>query len=91
MGSLFATMLVCMSDRGPDSAGFAVYGNEPPAGYVKVTVRHSGETYDWQALSGQLGQRFSCEPRLQVNANYAVTAVRAAPGELRRAESRSNR
>ena len=53
MGSLFATMLVCMSDRGRDSAGFAVYGNEPPAGFVKVTVRHSGDGYDWQALSAR--------------------------------------
>ena len=85
MGSLFATMLVCMSDRGRDSAGFAVYGNEPPAGFVKVTVRHSGDGYDWQALSAQLGRRFACEARLQVHANYAVIAVRAAAAELRRA------
>ena len=85
MGSLFATMLVCMSDRGRDSAGFAVYGNEPSEGFVKVTVRHSGDGYDWQALSGRLGRRFSCEARLQVNANYAVIAVRAEAAELRRA------
>jgi amidophosphoribosyltransferase len=85
IGDLFATMLVCMSDRGPDSAGFAVYGDEPPDGYVKVTLRHSGDTYDWQALSGRLGRRFACEARLKVNANYAVIAVRAAAGELRRA------
>ena len=85
IGDLFATMLVCMSDRGPDSAGFAVYGNEPPEGYVKVTLRHSGDSYDWQALSERLGRRFACEARLQVNANYAVVAVRAAAGELRRA------
>ena len=85
MGGLFATMLVCMTDRGPDSAGFAVYGNEPPEGWLKVTVRHSGGGYDWDALSGRLGRRFSCEARLQVNANYAVIAVRAAAAELRRA------
>ena len=85
MGGLFATMLVCMTDRGPDSAGFAVYGNEPPEGWLKVTVRHSGGGYDWDALSGRLGRRFSCQARLQVNANYAVIAVRAAAAELRRA------
>ena len=85
IGGLFATMLVGMSDRGPDSAGFALYGNEPPAGYLKVTLRHSGGSYDWPALSGQLGRRFACEARLQVNANYAVIAAHATAGELRRA------
>ena len=85
MGGLFATMLVCMTDRGPDSAGFAVYGNEAPEGWLKVTVRHSGDGYDWHALSGRLGRRFSCEARLQVNANYAVIAVRAEAAALRRA------
>ena len=28
IGELFSSMLICMSDRGPDSAGFALYGNE---------------------------------------------------------------
>ena len=37
LGELTAAMLVTMSDRGPDSAGFAVYGAAP--GGVKVTVR----------------------------------------------------
>ena len=82
MGAMFATMLVCMSDRGPDSAGFAVYGNEPPEGFIKVTLRHDGGGYDWQALAAKLGLRCACEARLQVNANYAVIAVRAEAGEL---------
>ena len=82
MGAMFATMLVCMSDRGPDSAGFAVYGNEPPEGFIKVTLRHDGGGYDWQALAAKLGLRCACEARLQVTANYAVIAVRAEAGEL---------
>jgi glutamate synthase domain-containing protein 1 len=77
IGELFASMLVCMTDRGPDSAGFALYGNEPPAGYIKVTLRHDGDECDWQALAEGLGERFSCEAKLQVNANYAVIAARA--------------
>ena len=28
IGELFASMLVCMTGRGPDSAGFAIYKNE---------------------------------------------------------------
>ena len=38
LGSLTAQMLAVMSERGPDSAGFAVYG-AGSAGTVKLTVR----------------------------------------------------
>jgi methylamine---glutamate N-methyltransferase subunit A len=38
LGALLAGMLGTMCDRGPDSAGFAVYGPETP-GSFKVTVR----------------------------------------------------
>ena len=32
LGALFAEVLIGMSERGPDSAGLVLYGNEPPAG-----------------------------------------------------------
>lgn len=38
LGALLAGMLATMCDRGPDSAGFAVYGDATP-GAVKLTVR----------------------------------------------------
>jgi glutamate synthase domain-containing protein 1 len=38
LGSLLAGMLATMCDRGPDSAGFAVYGAQMP-GCLKVTLR----------------------------------------------------
>jgi glutamate synthase domain-containing protein 1 len=38
LGSLLAGMLATMCDRGPDSAGFAVYGAQAP-GCLKVTLR----------------------------------------------------
>ncbi len=85
IGKLFAEMLICMTDRGPDSAGFALYGNDPPAGFIKVTLRHDGDEYDWSALTVALGERFDCEASLRVNANYAVIAVCADAEILSRA------
>ena len=38
LGSLLSGMLGTMCERGPDSAGFAVYGRETP-GQVKLTLR----------------------------------------------------
>ena len=38
LGSLTEAMLATLSDRGPDSAGFAVYG-EGRSGETKITLR----------------------------------------------------
>ncbi len=52
LGRLLGEMLVVMTDRGPDSAGFAVYG-EGIAGRIKLTLR--GERLDevTAALAGK--------------------------------------
>jgi glutamate synthase domain-containing protein 1 len=43
-------MLIEMTDRGPDSAGFAVYRNGAPQGWTKLTLFHPEATYDWDGL-----------------------------------------
>jgi glutamate synthase domain-containing protein 1 len=82
IGEHFATMLVCMSDRGPDSAGFALYGTAPPQGFIKVTLRHSATNYDWQALADRLGEVFNSSVQVQTNANYAVITLAAEADTL---------
>ena len=51
MGALFTPMLDCMGERGPDSAGLAIYRDEAPAGSIKVTVRRLMPDVDWAELS----------------------------------------
>ncbi len=53
LGALLAGMLDVMCDRGPDSAGFAVYG-AGAAGAVKLTLRGPAGT-DFAALGAALG------------------------------------
>jgi methylamine---glutamate N-methyltransferase subunit A len=48
LGGLLAGMLSTLCDRGPDSAGFAVYGTESP-GNVKLTLR-APPAFDFDAL-----------------------------------------
>ncbi|MEX6725418.1 hypothetical protein [Parapedomonas caeni] len=52
LGAMLSVMLATMSDRGPDSAGFAVYG-EGDAGRVKLTLRDP-EASDFPALAAEL-------------------------------------
>ena len=54
LGALLAGMLVPLSDRGPDSTGFAVYG-EGAAGTLKLTLR-GPRTLDADALLKRLGE-----------------------------------
>ncbi|MBR9866947.1 MAG: glutamine amidotransferase family protein [Oceanospirillales bacterium] len=51
LGALFEPMLIAMTDRGPDSAGFAIYGDEVADDSIKLTLRHADENYDWAALA----------------------------------------
>ncbi len=75
LGELFEPMLIAMTDRGPDSAGFAIYGDEVPVGQTKVTLRHPDAEYDWQAFATEIQQGLGVELSWFQNANVAVFKV----------------
>jgi len=62
LGALLAGMLGTMCDRGPDSAGFAVYGGAMP-GAIKLTVRGPRDC-DFAAIVGRL--EAGCAPLAHV-------------------------
>lgn len=89
LGKLFEPMLLAMTDRGPDSAGFAIYGDEVADGWVKLTLQATSADYPWSSLMGQLEGRLGCSLDWFQNASAAVlkihceeAAVRAALAEL---------
>ena len=53
LGRLTAVMLHEMRDRGPDSAGFAVYDQGTPD-HVRITVLAEDSTPDWSATAAEL-------------------------------------
>jgi glutamate synthase domain-containing protein 1 len=50
LGAYLSAMLVQMDDRGPDSAGVAVYRNPAPEGWSKLTLYSADPAEDWHAL-----------------------------------------
>lgn len=50
LGGLLSDMLVTMSDRGPDSAGIAIYG-KPTGGHIKITVQSPTPERDLRLLA----------------------------------------
>ena len=77
LGTLFEPMLQAMTDRGPDSAGFAIYGDEVAAGWVKLTLQATTENFDWNSLMGALEGRLGCSLDWFQNASAAVLKVNA--------------
>ena len=44
-------MLVELGDRGPDSAGVAIYRDPAAAGWTKLSLYAATEPYDWADLA----------------------------------------
>jgi methylamine---glutamate N-methyltransferase subunit A len=75
LGELLSAMLVQMSDRGPDSAGVAVYRDPAPDGSTKLTLYAPDPSFDWGAVGGDV---------VDVRARHAVVL---AEGEAEQAEA----
>jgi glutamate synthase domain-containing protein 1 len=75
IGELFAPMLVAMTDRGPDSAGFAIYGDEVANDWVKLTLRHPDEAYDWAGLAESFKEQFDVELEWFQNSKVAIFKI----------------
>ena len=85
LGAYLAPMLIGMSERGPDSAGFAVY-RPPAAGLtVKVTLHHADERYPWQRLRDDLAAALSARVEAEVRASHCVLASDAEGDAIRSA------
>ncbi|HXG76152.1 MAG TPA: glutamine amidotransferase family protein [Gaiellaceae bacterium] len=81
LGEHLAAMLAQMSDRGPDSAGVAVYRDPVPSGSSKLTLYSPDPLEDWRALAASLGQALGSAGEPEVRASHAVLTVGAEPDE----------
>lgn len=85
LGALLASMLGTLCDRGPDSAGFAVYGREAPAGSIKLTLRLAPDC-DVVGLVEGLGRIAGTPLPHQVRDSHVVVSVPAVREAAIRAE-----
>jgi methylamine---glutamate N-methyltransferase subunit A len=83
LGSSLAEMLLQLSDRGPDSAGVALYRDPAPAGSCKVSLLEPGPGYDWDGVRDALAAAFGAG-EAEVRASHAVVAVETEASEAER-------
>ena len=86
LGAHLAVMLASLSDRGPDSAGFAVYA-PAVAGAVKLTLR-APAGFDFSELAARLAPHVQGDIGLTPRGTHAVLAVPTAQQAQARAALR---
>ena len=90
LGQMLSEMLVTMTDRGPDSAGIAVY-NAHQAGQVKITVQADDPQTGFDGLEKKLGAAIGASVQMDVRDTHAVlimpqASLDSAMSELRQLE-----
>ncbi|MEM9105511.1 MAG: glutamine amidotransferase, partial [Pseudomonadota bacterium] len=74
LGGLLADMLITMTDRGPDSAGIAVYGNGNET-VGKITIQSDRPDKDFPAIEALLEEVAGNTATLRQNDTHAVITV----------------
>ena len=77
LGVHLAAMLAQMSDRGPDSAGVAVYRDPAEPGASKLTLFSADPAEDWSVLVEALTHEFGDPVAAHRRASHAVVHVSA--------------
>jgi methylamine---glutamate N-methyltransferase subunit A len=84
LGKHLSTMLIGMTDRGPDSAGIAVYHKPVGDAQCKLTLFHADPNYHWRSIGGQMGEDLSAEVDTEVKGNHVVLTVTSDEATVRR-------
>ncbi len=71
LGALLTDMLITMTDRGPDSAGIAIYGR-PEKGRAKLTVQSADPDADFATLADDLGRAIAAKVTGHVKDTHMV-------------------
>jgi glutamate synthase domain-containing protein 1 len=90
LGAMLSEMLVSLTDRGPDSAGIAIY-SPGEKDHGRITVQSPSPAQDFAGLDGELGKKIGSPVKMSIKSTHAVfdvpreklAAARDAIAELR--------
>jgi amidophosphoribosyltransferase len=85
LGSLFGPMLAEMTDRGPDSAGFAVYRGAAEGQHqeAKASLYDPDDAYDWASLADAMGHDLGITIDWDRVSTHAILRGPAGAGAMR--------
>jgi amidophosphoribosyltransferase len=82
LGALMVPMLTGMTERGPDSAGLAVYTAPVGERQHKLSLYRGSHAVDWSDLLARLSTALGGEHQIHVTGNHAVITSDAEPDDI---------
>ncbi|WP_259053275.1 class II glutamine amidotransferase domain-containing protein [Methylohalomonas lacus] len=83
LGNWLSDMLIEMTDRGPDSAGIAIYRNPVAANQTKITLLSRDEDIDWKKLGEQLKKDLHAAFEIEPVLNHAIVTTDANADDIK--------
>ena len=74
LGAMLTDMLITMTDRGPDSAGIAIYSGEAK-GRAKLTIQSDAPDHDFESLTSELQKEIQGDIKVTINSTHAVLDI----------------
>ncbi len=82
LGSNLASMLIELSDRGPDSAGVAIYRDSVAESQIKLSL-HSSANIDWHGLGNALSAHLDGPVSVEIKASHALLVAPKTEGSVK--------
>lgn len=83
LGDYLSSMLIEMTDRGPDSAGVALYRDPAPDGSVKLSLFAAEPNYPWRQLAKDLSAELGDKAEIEVRGSHAIVVAHESVAVLR--------
>ncbi len=72
LGKMFKPMIIEMTNRGPDSAGVAIYRNPVKKAQTKFSLAHDDTNYDWKKVDVGLERALRCDCTTKKIGNHCI-------------------
>ncbi|GAB4376904.1 MAG: glutamine amidotransferase family protein [Elainellaceae cyanobacterium] len=83
LGELMVPMLVGMGERGPDSAGLAVFTEPVADQWRKYSLYSGGKAFDWATLGKAFQTQFGISPQMATHGNHATLIADLTPIQVK--------
>ena len=78
LGELMVPMMIGMTERGPDSAGLAVFSEPVNEGTFKISLYAGEHAVDWKELVQKLRMSVDGEHDIEISGNHAILTTTAS-------------
>jgi len=77
LGRIFKPMIIEMTNRGPDSAGVAIYRNPVKKNETKFSLAHNDPAFDWKKIDVGLERALKCDCKISKIGNHCILVTNA--------------